>query len=127
METLNNLFENFRAETISEAREAARAMVREILEGHEPVKDPGRKNIVSGKVAAKRLGISLQSLMRYRNSGRIPAYRIGGRVLYVWTSLKRNSSLPGGNHESETEIWKTGDCEFIKNVLPGRCASFATR
>ena len=43
--------------------------------------DKGKK-FVSGRVVAETLGISLMTLLRRRDEGKIPAYRFGSRVLY---------------------------------------------
>jgi len=40
------------------------------------------KKFVSGRIVAETLGISLMTLLRRRDEGKIPAYRFGGRVLY---------------------------------------------
>lgn len=78
---MDQVFAKFQAHVEDVARQAAedavQAKIDELFE-----KKNQRKNLVSGKEAAKYLGISIDTLTRRRNEGNIPGYRVGRKILY---------------------------------------------
>ena len=46
-------------------------------------RDHEAKRYSSGKEICKKFGISIQTLIRWRNAGKVPGYRQGGRVFYL--------------------------------------------
>ncbi|NJK84777.1 MAG: helix-turn-helix domain-containing protein [Bacteroidales bacterium] len=64
--------------------EGLKALIKEAISEHlttlEPIQE--RPNYLTRSQVAERLNISLVTLNTYTKHGKIPAYRIGGRVLY---------------------------------------------
>ena len=70
------------------AREEARKIVSEMLLNSKENKPEGEEKYLSAKQVCEKLGISLMTLTRHRNSGRVPAHRFGGRVLYLLSEVE---------------------------------------
>jgi DNA repair ATPase RecN len=54
-----------------------------LAEAENQRKEHIEKRYSSGKEICKKFGISIQTLIRWRNSGKVPGYRQGGRVFYL--------------------------------------------
>lgn len=78
---MEHAFEEFMARLENIARDTARETAKATIEEFQIQKET-RKNLVDTKQAAAHLGISIPTLIRRRDAGEVPAYRLGGRILY---------------------------------------------
>jgi len=84
--------DNFRKEIESIARKVAREeiekMLQEMREASIESKPKKEETYISAKQVCEKLGISLMTLTRHRNSGKVPAHRFAGRVLYKLSEVE---------------------------------------
>ena len=99
---MERAFEDFRAHIEDIARQVAEETARATVEQIQTQQNK-RKNLVDGKQAAAHLGISVPTLIRRRNSGEIPGYRLGHRVMYdlreIEESLQSTRRIKKGGHQ----------------------------
>ncbi len=80
---------------ISDLQNIISETVRNEVQKLIPKEPTNKKNNTYGtrKEVAKELRISLPILNEHTKTGTLPAYRIGGRVLYKWNEVFENVKL----------------------------------